>query len=366
LDAVLPATASVRNPVDMIASATAAQYEQALNALLRDARIDAVLVIFIPPMVTAADDVAGAVKRATSRHPGKPVLAVCMSTAPMPEGLAPVPGYRFPEAASIALARAASYSVWRQRPEGRRSRFDDIDADAIRQIVDRELAEGGGWLPAEDALRLIEAAGMGVVRSERASTEHEAAEAASRVGYPAVLKAAGPDIIHKTELGAVRLDLAGENELRLAWRDVKARLGDRMDAAIVQPMLAGGVEMLVGIVDDEAFGHVLTCATGGTLTEVIADREVRLYPLTDIDAEEMVSTLRGAVLLDGYRGRPPADRAALVETLRRLSALIDVCPEIRELDINPLVVLPTGVSALDARVRVSRSSPRPFSRRVDY
>ena len=366
LAAHLPPTASVANPVDIIASATPAQYEHALGTLLRDEHVDAVLVIFIPPLVTRADEVAGAIRRACDRHPGKPVLAVCMSTAPMPEALAPISAYRFPEAAAIALARAAAYAAWRRRPEGHRPHFDDMDEARMRKCVEQALARGGGWLTPDEASEVVAAAGIRVAASGMAADEDEAVREAARIGYPVALKAVGADIIHKTDVGGVRLNVQRDEAVRSAWREMKGRLGERMSGALVQRMVAGGVEMLVGVVDDPAFGHVLACATGGTMTEILADRQLGLHPLSDTDAADMVAGLRGAVLLDGYRGSVPVDRGALVTALLRLSALVDVCPEIRELDINPLVVLPAGTSALDARMMVQALSPRPASRRVMY
>jgi acyl-CoA synthetase (NDP forming) len=180
------------------------------------------------------------------------------------------------------------------------------------------------------------------------------------------MKAAGAEIVHKTDVGGIRLNLTSDDDVRRAWRDMKARLGDRMSGALVQRMVKGGVEMLLGVVDDPAFGHVLACATGGTMTEILADRQLRLHPLTDIDAEEMVSGLRGAVLFRGYRGSAPVDDRALIQALLRLSALVDVCPEIRELDINPLVVLTEGTCAIDVRVRIETPSSGPPTRRVTY
>jgi acyl-CoA synthetase (NDP forming) len=366
LRACLPATASLKNPVDMIASASAAQYEQALGTLLRDDNVDAVLAIFIPPLVTEAEDVATAIRRATDANPGKPVLAVCMSTAPTPAALGSVPSYRFPEAASIALARAAAYGSWRLRAEGHRPRFEDLDRDNMRRVVERVVARGGGWILPDEAAGLLEAAGIAIAKSATAGDEHAAVDRAARIGYPVAMKAVGAGILHKTDVGGVRLNLAHEADVRAAWREMRERLGDRMSGAVIQQMVIGGVEMLLGIVDDPTFGHVVACATGGTLTEILADRQLRLHPLTDLDAADMVAGLRGSVLLRGYRGSQPVDEPALVEAILRLSALVDVCPEIRELDINPLVVLDKGACALDARVRIEAIQPGPPSRRVTY
>jgi acyl-CoA synthetase (NDP forming) len=366
LRALLPAAASVANPVDMIASATAAQYEGALSTLLRDDGVDGVLVIFIPPLVTAAEDVAGAIQRATETHPGKPVLAVCMSTAPTPTALTSVPGYRFPESAAIALARAAAYGEWRLRPEGTVPVFLDLDRDAARTIVDRALERGGGWLPPGDAQALLEAICLPVAASAVVADEDRAVAEAARIGYPVALKAVGPDILHKADVGGLRLNLDEEAAVREAWQDLTSRLGARMTGALVQQMVRGGVEMLVGVIEDPTFGHVIACATGGTLTELLADRQLRLQPLTDLDARDLVDGLRGVALLRGYRGSAPVDDAALVTALLRLSALADVCPEVRELDVNPLVVLPRGTCALDVRVRIEPHAPPPATRRVSY
>lgn len=189
---------------------------------------------------------------------------------------------------------------------------------------------------------------------------------ARQVGYPVVLKALGPDIVHKTEVRGIHLNLEDDGDVRHAWQDLQTRLGDRFESGLVQPMIAGGVEMLLGVVDDPTFGHVLACATGGTLTELMADSQVRLHPLTDRDATDMIERLRGARLLDGYRGQAPADRSALRDALLRLSTLVTICPEISELDINPFVVLEAGGCALDVRVALRPPRPRPATRRIAY
>jgi acetyl coenzyme A synthetase (ADP forming)-like protein len=363
---LLPPTAAVGNPVDMIASATAAHYEGALTALLDDDRIDGVLVIFIPPLVTTAEDAAGAIQRAANARPGKPVLAVCMSTAPTPATLTTVPNYRFPESAAIALARAANYGEWRLRPEGTIPSFLDLDRPAARLIVHHQLDRGGGWLPPGEAEALLRAVGLPVARSGVAATEDAARAEAERIGFPVAVKAVGPDILHKADVGGLALDLRSADAVRDAWRDLHHRLGSRLTGVLVQQMVQGGVEMLVGVIDDPAFGHVIACATGGTLTEILADRQLALHPLTDLDARDLVAGLRGVALLRGYRGSAPADEPALITALLRLSALVDCCPEIRELDINPLVVLTSGVCALDVRIRIEPPRPATPTRRVSY
>jgi acetyl coenzyme A synthetase (ADP forming)-like protein len=366
LRSFLPAAASVGNPVDMIASASAAQYERALAAMLADDRVDAVLVIFIPPLVTKGEDVAAAIRRVAGASPAKPVLAIFMSTAAAAPLLAPVPWFRFPESAAVALARATRRGEWLRRSEGTVPTFADVSDETIRAVIDPAVARGGGWLTADECTRLLTASGIPTVTTVSVASADDAIRAADRIGYPVALKASGPEIVHKSERRALCLNLTGADAVRDAWRDLSQRLGAAMTGAIVQPMVTDGIEMLVGMVHDPTFGPVLACATGGTLAELIADAQVRLSPLTDLDAAEMIAGLRGAALLRGYRGRPAADENSLREVLLRLSAVVDRCLEIQELDINPLVVQSHGARALDVRIRVDRPPAVGAGRHVTY
>lgn len=372
LRAFLPAAASVGNPVDMIASASADSYRRAVTAVLNDDCVDSVLVIFIPPLVTHVDDVARAVKSAAQSVPGKPVLGIFMSA----EGtastvLAPIPRYEFPEAAAVALARATAYGQWLGLPIAQPPEFGDLDGAAARRVVEGALARGGGWLTPEEAQALATSAGIDVPRTIAVRTVEEAVGAAASIGGPVVLKAVGPAILHKTESGAVKVGLAGPAEVREAWHEMAGRLGTidhggAMAGGLVQAMVTGGVEMLVGVTDDPNFGAVMVCASGGILAELVHDADFRLHPLAARDADEMIASLRGAALLKGHRGSAPADVAALKDGLLRVSALVSLCPEIQELDINPLTVLPHGAVALDIRVRVAAARPPAATRRVTY
>jgi len=366
LKGFLPPEASIANPVDMIASASAEQYERALDLLLRDDAVDSVLVIFIPPLVTRLEDVAAAVRRVAGKNAAKPVLGVFMSARGVARLVEPVPCFRFPEAAATALARVAAWSEWRSRPESVPPSYPDDLRDACRAVVDAALRRGGGWLTAAEAQSLLAAMRIPAARAIAAASEEAAARAAAAIGYPVVLKASGPDLVHKTEAGAVRLRLADEAAVRAAWRDLTARLGARMASGLVQEMVEGGVEMLVGAVEDPTFGPVVACASGGILTEILDDAQFRLHPLGEAEAREMIGALRGAALLRGARGAPPADEAALADVLLKLSALVGFCPEIREIEINPLAVLPRGARALDARVRVEPLRPQAPDRRIRY
>ena len=366
LRAFLPPEASVANPVDMIASASADHYERALALLLGDDAVDAVLVIFIPPLVTRLEDVAAAVRRAAGRADGKPVLGVFMSARGASALVAPIPCFRFPEAAALALARVSSYGAWRARPESALPTFPRKEIDAAGAVVETALRRGGGWMTAAEVQALLAAMRIPAARAEAVASEEAAVAAAEAIAYPVALKGFGPDLVHKTEAGAVVLRLADAAAVRAAWRDLASRLGPRMSGGLVQEMVQGGVEMLAGAVEDETFGPVVACASGGTMTEVLADAQFRLHPLGEEDAREMIDALRGAPLLRGARGAPPADEGALRDVLLRLSALVGERHEIREIEINPLVVLPRGARALDARVRVAAPRPAPPDRRIRY
>jgi acyl-CoA synthetase (NDP forming) len=180
------------------------------------------------------------------------------------------------------------------------------------------------------------------------------------------LKAVGPEILHKSDVGGVILDLRDEASLRSAHHALAARLGSAMTATLVQQMVSGRVELLAGGVTDPTFGPLVACGSGGVLVDLLGDTAFRLHPLTDLTAAEMVASLKSVPLLRGYRGRAPADERAAVDTLLRISALMTICPEIQELDINPLEVLERGAVALDVRVRVSRHEVTTPTRRISY
>jgi acetyl coenzyme A synthetase (ADP forming)-like protein len=361
----LPAAASVANPIDMLASATPDHYRRATSLLLAEPNIDSLLTIFIPPLVTKPDEVARAIVEG-SAGTTKPVLANFISARGAPPELAPIPSYLFPEAAVIALARATAYAAWRDRPAGSIPRFDDIDKVAVREVIDTALSRGEGWLTPVEAEKLLAAAGVATASARLVTREEDAIAAARALGYPVALKAAGPEILHKTEVGGVRLDIRNDTALREAFQALKTRIGRAMTGAIVQQMVRGGVELLVGALFDPTFGPLVACGSGGVLVDLLRDTVFRLHPLTDADAAEMVRSLKAAVLLHGYRGQPPADEAAAIEVLLRVSTLLQICPEIHELDLNPLKVLERGARAVDVRVRVSREQLKAPTRRISY
>ncbi|HLW46517.1 MAG TPA: GNAT family N-acetyltransferase [bacterium] len=366
LRGILPAEASVRNPVDMLAAASADQYRQTVQIVAADPQVDAVIVIFVPPLVTEAADVARAlVDAARDIERRKPILTVFMSTRGVPEALrAPdvrLPSYAFPEAAAIALARAACYSAWRARPLVAPPALADVRRGDAAMVISGALARGGGWLAPDEADALLRCYGLPVAAQRLAPTPAEAASAADALthetGVPAVaLKAVGPDLLHKTDVGAIRLGLAGAEAVHTAADEMLRTLaaaGHHAAGWLVQSMASPGIEMIVGVVHDPRFGPVLACGAGGTLVEVLRDVAVRLTPLTERDAREMVQGLKIAPALAGVRGRPPADVTALINVLLRVAALVEDLPQVAELDCNPVIVHEHGATIVDVRVRVA-------------
>jgi acetate---CoA ligase (ADP-forming) len=366
LRSFLPQAASVGNPVDMLASASAEHYRRSLSAILNDEQIDSVIAIFIPPLVTDPVDVAAAISEAARTVPGKPILGVFMRAEGAPATLAPIPCYAFPESAALALARVAAYGEWRARPSEPAPRLDRFDRDRIRTVVDAVLGRGGGWASADEANELLSAAGVTIAKARVAADLSAAVAAARDIGFPVALKALGPTLLHKTERQAVVLGLTTPRQLEAAYADLGRRLGAEMTSVLVQQMIPTGVEMIVGAVHDPLFGPLIACGTGGVLVDVLADTAFRLNPLTTSDARDLVNDLRGARLLRGYRGAPPADERALQDVLLRVSALVDAAPEIEELDLNPVIVLAAGAVAADVRVRLDHPRPARRGRRVEY
>jgi acyl-CoA synthetase (NDP forming) len=349
LHAVLPAEASVANPVDLLGSATGATYAQALPPLLADPGVDAVIVLFVPPVVAGADEVAAAIREATARtRADKPVLAVVVSgdgtPAALRDPLSPVTAFSYPESAAHALGAAADRADWLRRPAGSYPVLDDVDSARGRAVVD--AAPDDAWLEPAAACELLAAYGIPVVQARVVPDADAAIEAADDLGYPVAVKIAAAGA-HKTEGGGVALDLRNERDVRAAAERMSGPL-------LVQQFVAGGVELLVGVIQDPVFGPLVAVGPGGIYAELIGGAEFRVAPLTDLDIEELVRGGKAGLLVAGFRGKPPADAAALGELVHRLSRLAEDLPEVAELDLNPVLGLEHGCVAVDARIRVRR------------
>jgi acetyl coenzyme A synthetase (ADP forming)-like protein len=350
---VMPAEGSSANPIDLLGGATAETFAAALPPVLADPAYDAVIVLFVPTVGTNEEEVGVAISRAAATVVDKPVLCVFVSAKGAPSSLrsaADVPAFTYPEAAARALGRAAERGEWLRQPTGSAPELER-DRDEAQAVVDDSIEAGGGWLGAQQTRRLLEAYGVPLVPERHVATPEAAVEVARELGYPVVLKTAAPGA-HKTEQGGVVLDLGDAEAVRAAAE----KLGGPL---LVQPHVRGGAELLAGAVQDPVFGPLVAFGPGGVLAELIGEAQFRLAPLTDQDAEELILFGKAGRLVTGFRGAPPADEAALVDLLLRLSLLADDLPEVAELDLNPVFALPTGCIAVDARVRIAdRVGPR--------
>ena len=365
LRGLLPPGAGVANPVDMIASASADHYRETIKIVAADPRIDALVVIFTPPLVVRAEDVAKAISEEVRQlNRSKPVLAVFLSAGEAPaelrQGEVRVPCYRFPETAAIALSRAARYHEWRNRPEAPPVHFEDVLRDEAAALVSTALARGEDWLNPKETAALFACYGLPLIEQQFAESPEDAGAIAAEMNAAVALKAIAPGVIHKSELGAVKLRLKGREQVTQIAQDMAARLaqnGHGPTGFVIQRMAQPGVEMLVGVVQDPQFGPVIACGAGGVQVELLRDVSVRLTPLSNLDATEMIESLKTYPLLNGFRGAPVCDVAALREGLLRVSALVEDIPQIAELDCNPFVVHEQGAVILDARVRIAAAKP---------
>jgi acetyl coenzyme A synthetase (ADP forming)-like protein len=374
LSTFLPPQASLSNPVDMIASAGSDHYRQTIETLLSCDEIDVLVVIYITVDVSQGPAILDAIRAGIelgrqAGGVGKPVLASLMveEGASLPLQLAQecIPTYAFPETTARVLSKVADYAGWRAQPVGMFLEFDDIDAQSARDTCHQALEQrGSGWLSTEETRQVLTAVGLPVAPGGVARTADEAAELAWHIGFPVAVKLASHVIVHKTEMGGIMLNLMDEAAVRQAFATIRQRLAGHdkvqaMEGVLVQPMVTGGVEVMVGVTTDPLFGPLIAFGLGGIHVEILGDVRFRITPLTDRDASEMVREIRGFRLLEGYRGHPPADVKALEEVLLRISLMVEEVPEITELDLNPIFALPPGKGCqiVDARIRVE--SPKP-------
>ncbi|HJS42511.1 MAG TPA: acetate--CoA ligase family protein [Gemmatimonadales bacterium] len=374
LKPLFPEEASIRNPLDMIASATPVQYRTALDAVLNDPQVDSALAVFVPPLGIRQQDVAESIVTVAARHVQKPVMAVLMGREGLPQGRAElhragIPAYVFPESAARGLSALRRQREWIERPV-----LAALSVAVDRERAARALAGAAGngvdsvtKLSEFEALELLAAYGIPVAEARFATDADEAARCAAALGFPVVLKAVAPNVVHKTEVGGVRLNLTTPVEVAAAGAEMldavaRALPDGQVRGLLVQRMIIGGRETIVGISRDPAFGPLLMFGLGGIYVEALKDVVFRVAPIQPLDAHDMVRSIRGVALLDGVRGAPPVNFAALTDVLLRVSQLAIDHPEITELDVNPLLAFPDGVKAVDARVLVASQDRQRLGR----
>lgn len=359
LKPLFPEEASLRNPLDMIASATPPGYRAALAALLDDPGVDSAMAIFVPPLGIKQADVAEAIASVAEAHPEKPVLAVLMGREGLPQGKAElhevgVPAYIFPESAARALGALCRHREWIERPIPPAEELA-VDRAAAKRLVSEARAAGASRLGEVESLALLQAYGIRTAGAGLARTADEAEKLASGAIGAVAMKIVSPEIVHKTDVGGVRVGVEGAAEVRTAFEEIvasarKAVPGATIHGVLVQEMVKGGRETIAGMTRDPSFGPLVMFGLGGIFVEVLRDVVFRVAPIGRRDAADMIAGLRGSRLLDTVRGAPPADRRAIEDVLLRLSLLAMDFPEISELDINPLLAFPDGAIAVDGRV----------------
>jgi acetyl coenzyme A synthetase (ADP forming)-like protein len=363
----LPAAASVSNPIDIIASSGPKEYRKCLEILCDDPDLDALLVIFIPPLATPIREVAQVLSEVLAARPNleRPVAAVFFDpsssvvSVPVSEQTdkahpkRSVPVYTFPESAVAALGAAVRYGTWRAAPTGSVVEIP-IDRDAVQRVIDAN--QSSEWLSQSDVGSLLGAAGIEILNATAARSAKEAEKIAMEIGAPVALKVLEPHVLHKSDVGGVILNVAPRDAAD-AYKQLSARLASnniKLSAASVTPMAKTGVEVLAGIIHDPVFGPLVAFGSGGYLVELLADVVFRVLPLTDRDASEMIRSTRTYHLLRGYRGSPKSDIGAIEKLLLQLGELAESFPQIAEVDLNPMIVHPEGegMTIIDARVKI--------------
>ena len=361
----VPPTAALNNPIDVIGDAREDRYDAALRAVVEDPNVDSVIALATPQAMTDLGAIGRVVGRvASASH--KPVVACFMGVADVTAGVAVldqerVPHYRFPESAVRALAAMSRYTEWVARPRTVVKTFP-VDRPAAERILATARAAGRRALSQIESLTLLQTYGFPMPAFGTARTAAEAQQLLERLGGPVAMKILSADILHKVDVGGVRLGVATPADAERVFRELQQAVAARrpdavLDGVVMQRMLSPGTETILGMNRDPQFGALLMFGLGGIFVEATRDVTFRLAPIRELGAQLMVSSIRAHKILEGFRGQPPADLACVRECLERLSQLVVDHPTIAELDINPLIVYPQGQGAQVADARVLLTAP---------
>ncbi|HWH98838.1 MAG TPA: acetate--CoA ligase family protein, partial [Propionibacteriaceae bacterium] len=364
-----PHLGGVTNPVDLGADAPPMTIGRAVRALASSGEADALVVTLV---ATRTNDLPGsltALSEAADDQPHLAIVAVVVGgDSPLRLGKGNLPVYRLPEDAVRSLGHACRYARWRREPTGCRPALAGIDRQAAQRIIAAALADGAGWQPVAVTHALLACYDIPLLETRLATSMESAAEMAGELGFPVVMKATRPGLIHKSELGAVRLGLSNESAAREAYQEIARSLDEAESQVALQRLVQTGVELVVGVAHDSLFGSLIMVGLGGVQTDLLGDRAFRSVPLTDRDAAVMWRELRAAPLLTGYRGMAAMDTDALEQLLLRVARLAEDFPEVSELDLNPVVAIPAGVAALDAKLKLEpvEDEPDAYLRSLDF
>ena len=362
LRSFLPSAASVKNPIDMIASAPIEHYKQTLETVIADENVDMIITIYLPFLGLKDIDVAKALMEIKAAHPEKPVIGVFMTKSEFFAKLSDMdvnmPFFMYAEEAADGLNRLNQQRLWMERPEGKIPSYN-VDYKKAQEIIAKSVNEGRDQLTTRESIDVLDAYGIRVCKSGFATTEDEAVAIANSIDYPVVMKMTSKTTSHKTDVGGVRVNIQSEAQLRAEYKDLISKLEERgllegLEGVIIQEMVKGNREMVCGIATDPQYGPMMMFGLGGVFIEVMKDVTFRIAPLTDVDAKEMIKSVKAYKLLEGARGTKPAQMEQIEETLLRLSQLVNDFKFIDELDINPLLISEkTGEGiAVDGRIKV--------------
>ena len=362
LRSFLPSAASVKNPIDMIASAPIEHYIQTLETVIADENVDMIMVIYLPFLGLKDIDVAQALIDIKAKNPQKPIVGVFMTTSDFFGKIANMevnmPFYMYAEEAAEALLRLDQQRQWMEKPQGKIPCFD-VDQKKAAAIIKQSIDEGRAQLTTRESIDVLDAYGIRVCKSGFATNIDEVVTVGNSIGYPVVMKMTSKTTSHKTDVGGVRVNIQSEEQLRAEYNDLIEKLKEKgllegLEGVIIQEMVKGNREMVCGIATDPQYGPMMMFGLGGVFVEVMKDVTFRIAPLTDVDAEEMIKSVKAYKLLEGARGTKPAQMEQIQETLLRLSQLVTDFKFIDELDINPLLISEkTGEGiAVDGRIKV--------------
>jgi len=362
LRSFLPAAASVKNPIDMIASAPIEHYKQTLETVIADENVDMIMVIYLPFLGLKDIDVAKAVMEIKKQYPQKPVIGVFMTKNEFFTEISNLevnmPFFMYAEEAAEGFLRLNQQRLWMEQPEGKIPCYD-VDRAKVECIIKSSIAEGRDQLTTLESIDVLQAYGIRACKYGLATNEEEVATLGNSIGYPVVMKMTSKTTSHKTDVGGVRVNIQSEEQLRAEYQDLIAKLTEKgliegLEGVIIQEMVKGNREMVCGIATDPQYGPMMMFGLGGVFVEALKDVTFRIAPLTDLDAKDMVRSVKAYKLLQGARGTKPAQMDQIEETLLRLSQLVNDFKFIDELDINPLLVSEkTGEGiAVDGRIKV--------------
>jgi acetyltransferase len=362
LSAILPAEASVNNPVDMIAGAGAKEYAECMDVVLADPGVDIAIPIFVPPLMIEPLGVMREISRVGRKY-DKPVLAVLMAEEKyfdmIPKEIEDaVPYYQFPESATEVAAAMVRHCKWRSIPAGEVRTFE-VDRETARDVLEKKHRSGGGYLSPDEVYKVLCAFGFSLCRQTTVPLGGDLSKAAKDVGYPLVLKVDGEAIVHKSDLGGVEVGIEDEEELMEARQRMEANVASagvfqQVTGYFVQEMALPGQEVILGVIQDPKFGPILMFGMGGKYVEIVRDIAFRVMPVTDVDARDMVREIKSFPLLEGVRGEMRVDIEFVEESIQRLAQLVSDTDLITELDMNPVIVRPERgeCRVVDARICV--------------